>query len=69
MKQFEYNVGVEWTGNGGAGTAGAKFGRDNEISTAHKPTIIGSAPTEFAGDVLDGHPKTCSSGRSVSVTC
>ena len=57
MKQFEYNVGVEWTGNGGAGTAGAKFGRDNEISTAHKPTIIGSAPAEFAGDGLGWAPE------------
>ncbi len=57
MKQFEYTVGVEWTGNGGAGTSTPKYGRDAEISTANKPTVIGSAPLEFGGDGRNWAPE------------
>ncbi len=57
MKQFEYVVGVEWTGNDGAGTSTPKYGRDAEVSTANKPTILGSAPPEFGGDGLNWAPE------------
>lgn len=57
MKQFEYRVGVEWTGNDGAGTSTKSFNRDSEISTPNKPTIVGSAPLEFGGDGLNWVPE------------
>ena len=57
MKSFEYEVGVEWTGNDGSGTSTPKFGRDAEISSANKPTIIGSAPREFGGDGMNWAPE------------
>jgi organic hydroperoxide reductase OsmC/OhrA len=57
MKRFEYSVGVEWTGNTGTGTGTPKFARDSEISTANKPTIIGSAPVEFGGDGRNWAPE------------
>lgn len=57
MKRYEYSVGVEWTGNSGTGTAGPRFGRDSEISASRKPTIIGSAPTEFGGDGTGWSPE------------
>lgn len=57
MKRFDYHVAVEWTGNGGAGTSTASYGRDSEISTANKPTILGSAPPEFGGDGRNWAPE------------
>jgi organic hydroperoxide reductase OsmC/OhrA len=57
MKKFEYVVGVGWTGNGGTGTSTPKYGRDSEISTANKPTILGSAPVEFGGDGRNWAPE------------
>jgi organic hydroperoxide reductase OsmC/OhrA len=57
MKRFEYVVGVEWTGNSGAGTSTPRYGRDSEISTANKPTILGSAPLEFGGDGRNWAPE------------
>lgn len=57
MKKFEYQVGVEWTGNDGTGTSTKRFGRDNEIATLNKPTIVGSAPPEFGGDGRNWAPE------------
>jgi organic hydroperoxide reductase OsmC/OhrA len=57
MKRFEYTVGVEWTGNGGSGTSTPKYGRNSEISTSNKPTILGSAPREFGGDGRNWSPE------------
>lgn len=57
MKNFQYEVAVEWTGNDGTGTSSPSFGRHSEVSTLHKPTIIGSAPTEFGGDGQNWAPE------------
>ena len=56
-KSFQYAVSVNWTGNGGRGTSDRSFGRDNEIHSENKPTIIGSAPSEFAGDGVGWPPE------------
>ena len=39
------------------GTSSPSFGRHSEVSTLHKPTIIGSAPTEFGGDGQNWAPE------------
>jgi len=57
MKTFEYRVAVEWTGNDGKGTSTPAYGRDGEIATDGKPTIIGSAPAEFGGDGMNWSPE------------
>ena len=57
MKTFQYTVAVEWTGNDGSGTSTGRFGRDNELSTSGKPTIVGSAPREFGGDGVSWAPE------------
>ena len=57
MKNFEYPIAVEWTGNDGLGTSNSRFGRDSEISTSNKPTLIGSAPREFGGDGTNWSPE------------
>ena len=57
MKALQYRTTVEWTGNDGSGTSTKIFGRDNEISTVNKPTIVGSAPLEFGGDGVNWAPE------------
>lgn len=57
MKEFSYSATVEWMGNDGSGTSTKTFGRDNELSTPNKPTIIGSAPSEFGGDGANWAPE------------
>ncbi len=57
MKEFQYRTTVGWTGNDGAGTSVKGFGRDNEIATPNKPTIVGSAPPEFGGDGVNWAPE------------
>jgi organic hydroperoxide reductase OsmC/OhrA len=57
MKEFRYHTTVEWMGNDGSGTSTKTFGRDNELSTPNKPTIIGSAPSEFGGDGVNWAPE------------
>ena len=62
MKEFQYRTTVHWTGNDGSGTAAKTFGRDGEISTPNKPTIVGSAPLEFGGDRVNWAPVQLISG-------
>lgn len=57
MPEHQYRTRVEWTGNDGAGTSTRSFARDNELATAGKPTIPGSAPKEFGGDGLGWAPE------------
>ncbi len=57
MKEFRYHATVEWMGNDGSGTSTKTFGRDNELSAPNKPTIIGSAPSEFGGDGVNWAPE------------
>jgi organic hydroperoxide reductase OsmC/OhrA len=56
-KEFAYDVGVVWTGNDGTGTSTRAFGRDNEITVTGKPTLPGSAPSEFGGDGVGWPPE------------
>jgi organic hydroperoxide reductase OsmC/OhrA len=53
-----YSVQVRWTGDRGTGTANYRsYGRDHEISTVGKPTILGSADKSFRGDVDRWNPE------------
>lgn len=57
MKEFQYRTTVEWTGNDGTGTSTKAFGRDSEISAPNRPTLFGSAPSEFGGDGVGWAPE------------
>lgn len=51
MKQHNYEVRVEWTGNDGEGTKTYKsYRRDHIIASADKPPIQGSSDPSFRGD-------------------
>ncbi|MDT0270461.1 OsmC family protein [Streptomyces sp. DSM 44915] len=57
-REHRYEVGVTWTGNTGAGTAGyRKYGRDHRVAVADKPVIEGSADPAFAGDPARWNPE------------
>lgn len=57
MAKHQYRTRVEWTGNDGTGTAARTFARDGELAAPGRPTIPGSAPTEFGGDGLGWSPE------------
>ncbi len=69
MKEFQYRTTVEWMGNDGSGTSTKTFGRDSEISTPDKPTLLGSAQPEFSGDGVSWAPEDLFVRRSASATC
>lgn len=51
MKQHDYEVQVEWTGNAGQGTKTyTSYRRDHTITCDGKPPIAGSSDPEFRGD-------------------
>ncbi len=51
MKQHNYEVRIDWTGNDGVGTKTYKgYRRDHAISAAGKPQILGSSDPSFRGD-------------------
>lgn len=51
MKQHNYEVRVEWTGNAGEGTKTYKsYRRDHIIASKNKPPIPGSSDPSFRGD-------------------
>lgn len=57
-KIHEYDVDVVWTGNRGTGTSGyTAYGREHELSTAHAPTIPGTADPAFRGDPARWNPE------------
>ena len=60
VKEHQYMVAVEWTGNTGAGTAGYRaYERAHEISApgAPKPAIPGSSDPAFRGDRSRWNPE------------
>lgn len=51
MKQHNYEVQVEWTGNSGEGTKTYRgYRRDHTISVGGKPQILASSDPSFRGD-------------------
>ncbi|MTI31696.1 OsmC family protein [Xanthovirga aplysinae] len=59
MKQHQYQVKVEWTGNQGNGTKNYKsYKRDYDISGVEKTaTILGSSDPSFLGDKTRYNPE------------
>jgi organic hydroperoxide reductase OsmC/OhrA len=58
MKQHNYELHVEWTGNTGEGTKTYKsYSRDLTIASANKPEILASADPSFRGDASRYNPE------------
>jgi len=58
MKQHEYKVQVNWTGNDGGGTKSYReYRRDHTICAAGKPEIPGSSDPSFRGDPRRYNPE------------
>ena len=58
MKQHNYEVQVEWTGNSGEGTKSYRgYRRDHTISVAGKPQILASSDPSFRGDPSRYNPE------------
>lgn len=56
--EHHYAVGLEWTGNRGAGTETYRgYGRDHILSAKGKPAIEGSADHTFHGDADRWNPE------------
>lgn len=56
--EHHYAVGLEWTGNRGAGTETYRgYGRDHILSAKGKPAIEGSADRTFHGDADRWNPE------------
>jgi organic hydroperoxide reductase OsmC/OhrA len=58
MKQHNYEVQVEWTGNSGEGTKTYRgYRRDHTISVGGKPQILASSDPSFRGDPSRYNPE------------
>lgn len=58
MKQHNYEVQLEWTGNLGQGTKTYRsYRRDHSITCEGKPSIQGSSDPEFRGDPARYNPE------------
>jgi organic hydroperoxide reductase OsmC/OhrA len=58
MKQHNYELQVEWTGNTGEGTKTYRsYTRDYTITAAAKPQILGSSDPSFRGDPSRYNPE------------
>ena len=58
MKQHNYKLEVEWTGNSGEGTKTYRsYRRDYTITTEGKPEILGSSDPSFRGDPSRYNPE------------
>jgi organic hydroperoxide reductase OsmC/OhrA len=58
MKQHNYELQVEWTGNTGEGTKTYRsYSRDYTITSAGKPQILGSSDPSFRGDPSRYNPE------------
>ncbi|PWB96252.1 OsmC family protein [Salinibacterium hongtaonis] len=56
--EHHYAVGLEWTGNRGAGTESYRaYGRDHTVTAQGKPSINGSADRTFHGDADRWNPE------------
>jgi organic hydroperoxide reductase OsmC/OhrA len=57
-KEHHYQIGVQWTGNSGEGTAGYKsYERSHRISVENKPDIFASSDPGFRGDASKYNPE------------
>jgi organic hydroperoxide reductase OsmC/OhrA len=58
VKQHNYEIPVEWTGNTGEGTKTYRsYNRNYKISAAGKPEILGSSDPSFRGDPSRYNPE------------
>jgi organic hydroperoxide reductase OsmC/OhrA len=58
QRSHRYDLTVEWTGNGGSGTATYRsYSRDNTIDAKGRPTILGTADATFLGDATRWNPE------------
>jgi organic hydroperoxide reductase OsmC/OhrA len=58
MKQHNYEIHVEWTGNTGEGTQTYRsYSRDYTIAADGKPQILGSSDPSFRGDPSRYNPE------------
>ena len=58
MKQPNYEVQIEWTGNTGEGTKTYRgYSRDHTITASGKPQILGSSDPSFRGDPSRYNPE------------
>jgi len=58
IKQHQYSLTVEWTGNKGTGTNTYRsYDRSHTISVADKPDILGSSDPAFRGDKTKYNPE------------
>src|ERR1700688_4897121 len=58
MKQHNYEIRVEWTGNSGEGTKTYRgYRRDHTIEAGDKPQILGSSDPSFRGDSSRYNPE------------
>jgi len=58
MKQHNYEVRIEWTGNTGEGTKTYRgYRRDHTITAEGKPQILGSSDPSFRGDPSRYNPE------------
>jgi organic hydroperoxide reductase OsmC/OhrA len=58
MKEHNYEIRMEWTGNDGEGTKAYKsYRRDHVIKSAGKPEIPGSSDPNFRGDASRYNPE------------
>jgi organic hydroperoxide reductase OsmC/OhrA len=58
MKQHNYELQIEWTGNTGEGTKTYRsYTRDHTIAAAGKPQLLGSSDPSFRGDPSRYNPE------------
>ncbi len=58
MKEHNYTVEINWTGNSGQGTRGYRdYSRNHEIAAPGKPIVPGSSDPAFRGDVTRYNPE------------
>ena len=58
MRDHDFAVSLEWTGNSGSGTSGYKdYLRDTRVTAEHKEAILGSADKAFHGDKSRWNPE------------
>lgn len=58
LKQHQYEIRMEWTGNNGEGTkAYTSYRRDHVISAEGKPPVEGSSDPAFRGDPTRYNPE------------
>jgi len=53
-----YATSLRWTGNRGSGTSSYRdYGREHEVASGDKPTLLGSSDPTFRGDAARWNPE------------